>query len=363
MALPKNTDDKILSLVTKTKTTFSGRFFCTFAFYNFQEVIQQDRIFSISHSADFTTLTLEVFDWQYHHNAVYREFCDYLNKNPDNVSRINEIPFLPITFFKSKSIITGNGNPERIFTSSGTTGSEVSRHLVTDISVYENSFRKGFTYFYGNIKDYAVLALLPSYLERQGSSLIYMAEDMIRQSEHPSSGFYLHNLDELAETLSRLEEQNQPTILIGVSFALLDLIEKYQFDLKHTIVMETGGMKGRRKEMIRAELHEVLKIGFGVQHIHSEYGMTELLSQAYSKGNGVFDCPPWIQMLIRDTEDPLTILPDGKAGGINIIDLANINSCSFIATQDLGRKYPDGQFEVLGRFDDADIRGCNLLLL
>lgn len=325
-------------------------------------MIQQDQIFSIRNSADFTEQTLVVFEWQYHHNIVYQEFCNYLGKNPENVSEVREIPFLPIQFFKTKQIVTGGGNPQQIFTSSGTTGSEVSRHLVTDISVYEKSFRQGFAHFYGDIKDYAVLALLPSYLERQGSSLIYMAEDMIQQSQHPSSGFYLHNLDELVATLSHLEEQNQPTILIGVSFALLDLVEKYQFDLKHTIVMETGGMKGRRKEMIRAELHQILQAGFGVQHIHSEYGMTELLSQAYSKGNGVFACPPWTDILIRDTEDALTILPEGKAGGINIIDLANFNSCSFLATQDLG-KYQNGQFEVLGRFDDADIRGCNLLLL
>lgn len=326
-------------------------------------MIQQDQIFSIRNSTDFTRQTLAVFEWQYHHNIVYQEFCNYLGKNPENVYQLNEIPFLPIQFFKTKKIVTGADNIQQIFTSSGTTGSEVSRHLVTDISVYEKSFRQGFAHFYGDIKDYAVLALLPSYLERQGSSLIYMAQDMIQQSQHPSSGFYLHNLDELAATLSHLEEQNQPTILIGVSFALLDLVEKYQFDLKHTIVMETGGMKGRRKEMIRAELHQILQAGFGMQYIHSEYGMTELLSQAYSKGNGAFACPPWMDILIRDTEDALTILPEGKAGGINIIDLANLNSCSFIATQDLGRKYSDGQFEVLGRFDDADIRGCNLLLL
>ena len=326
-------------------------------------MIKQEHIFSIRNRSDFSSLALAVFDWQYHHNTVYQEFCNYLRKTPKNVKQLTEIPFLPISFFKSKSIITANGKVQQTFTSSGTTGSEVSKHLVTDLSIYEQSFRKGFAHFYDDIQNYAVLALLPSYLEREGSSLIYMAEDMIRQSAHADSGFYLHNLAELAEKIYRLEEEKQPILLIGVSFALLDLVEKYSFDLQHTIVMETGGMKGRRKEMIRAELHQILQKGFGVEVIHSEYGMTELLSQAYSKGNGIFECPPWMDILIRDTEDPLTIIPDGKAGGINIIDLANINSCAFIATQDLGRKYPNGQFEIIGRFDDADIRGCNLLLL
>lgn len=326
-------------------------------------MIKQEHIFSIRNSSDFSSLVLAVFYWQYHHNTVYQEFCNYLRKTPKNVKQLTEIPFLPISFFKSKSIITANGKVQQTFTSSGTTGSDVSKHLVTDLSIYEQSFRKGFAHFYDDIQNYAVLALLPSYLEREGSSLIYMAEDMIRQSAHADSGFYLHNLAELAEKIYRLEEAKQPILLIGVSFALLDLVEKYSFDLQHTIVMETGGMKGRRKEMIRAELHQILQKGFGVEVIHSEYGMTELLSQAYSNGNGIFECPPWMDILIRDTEDPLTIIPDGKAGGINIIDLANINSCAFIATQDLGRKYPNGEFEVIGRFDDADIRGCNLLLL
>lgn len=326
-------------------------------------MIKQEHIFSIRNRSDFSSLALAVFDWQYHHNTVYQEFCNYLRKTPKNVKQLTEIPFLPISFFKSKSIITANGKVQQTFTSSGTTGSDVSKHLVTDLSIYEQSFQKGFAHFYDDIQNYAVLALLPSYLEREGSSLIYMAEDMIRQSAHADSGFYLHNLAELAEKIYRLEEAKQPILLIGVSFALLDLVEKYSFDLQHTIVMETGGMKGRRKEMIRAELHQILQKGFGVEVIHSEYGMTELLSQAYSKGNGIFECPPWMDILIRDTEDPLTIIPDGKAGGINIIDLANINSCAFIATQDLGRKYPNGEFEVIGRFDDADIRGCNLLLL
>jgi phenylacetate-coenzyme A ligase PaaK-like adenylate-forming protein len=260
--------------------------------------------------------------------------------------------------------VVSNINPvQETFTSSGTTGTITSKHLVTDITLYEESYRKGFSEFYGNIEDYVVLALLPSYLEREGSSLIYMIKDLIELSNHPESGFYLHNHDELIAKLIALDEAGQNVILIGVTFALLDLIEKHQFQLQHTIIMETGGMKGKRKEMIREELHEQLCKGFGVSAIHSEYGMTELLSQAYSLGNGVFECPSWIQILIRDTEDALTYIADGKTGGINVIDLANINSCSFIATQDLGKKNPNNSFEVLGRFDNSDIRGCNLMVI
>ncbi|NRA91720.1 MAG: acyl transferase, partial [Psychroserpens sp.] len=221
----------------------------------------------------------------------------------------------------------------------------------------------GFQRFYGNIKDYVVLALLPSYLEREGSSLIYMVNDLIKSSQHPDSGFYLHNVDELKDKLEALDKSGQKVLLIGVSFALLDLIETYQFQLNNAVIMETGGMKGRRKEMIRTELHDTLKEGFGVSEIHSEYGMTELLSQAYSKGDGKFLCPPWMKLLVRDPEDPLQIRAYEKTGGVNIIDLANINSCSFIATQDLGRVYTNGSFEILGRFDSSDIRGCNLMVL
>lgn len=238
-----------------------------------------------------------------------------------------------------------------------------SKHLVTDVSVYEESYRNGFSQFYGNIEDYVILALLPSYLEREGSSLIYMVDDLIQMSNNPESGFYLHNHDELIEKLIRLDQEGQNIILIGVTYALLDLIENRQFHLKNTIIMETGGMKGKRKEMIREELHQQLCDGFGVSSIHSEYGMTELLSQAYSLGDGVFECPNWMQILIRDTEDALTYVENGKTGGINVIDLANINSCSFIATQDLGKIIGNNSFEVLGRFDNSDIRGCNLMVL
>ncbi len=320
-------------------------------------------IFTISGQKQFEKIALKVFRFQHENNLVYREFCDFLKVDVQKVKSLQQIPFLPIQFFKSHNIVSNTDAVEETFTSSGTTGMLTSRHLVTDASVYEESYRKGFSQFYGNIENYAILALLPSYLEREGSSLIYMVEDLIQLSNHPESGFYLHNHEELIKKLLELDESGQDVILIGVTYALLDLIEKYQFQLQNTIIMETGGMKGKRKEMIREELHEQLCAGFGVSAIHSEYGMTELLSQAYSLGNGVFECPSWMQILIRDTEDPLTYIASGKTGGINVIDLANINSCSFIATQDLGKKNPNNSFEVLGRFDNSDIRGCNLMVV
>ncbi|WP_299116313.1 acyl transferase [uncultured Winogradskyella sp.] len=326
-------------------------------------MIETDRIFNISSEKEFKVLALEVFKFQFENNPVYRSFCDLLFKHPSDISEVEEIPFLPIQFFKSHEVLSSRNLIEKTFTSSGTTGSITSKHHITDLNIYENSFRKGFTHFYGNIEDYVVLALLPSYLERDGSSLIYMAEDLIKSSNHTESGFYLNNLDELANTIKSLETRGQKTLLIGVSFALLDLAESYNFNLKHTIIMETGGMKGRRKEMIRTELHAILKKGFGVNHIHSEYGMTELLSQAYSKGNGIFECPPWLKIFTRDTEDALSIHKKSTSGGLNIIDLANINSCAFIATQDLGKTYENKTFEAIGRFDNSDIRGCNLMVL
>ena len=306
---------------------------------------------------------MKIFRYQFEHNEVYQKYCLLLQKDPSNVKHLNEIPFLPIEFFKSKEILSSNESIQETFTSSGTTGSAASKHHVTDLSFYEYSFRNGFSKFYGNIEDYAILALLPSYLERDGSSLIYMVNDLIEGSNHPDSGFYLNDYEALAKKLIELDSDGQNVILIGVTYALLDLIELQKFNLKNSIIMETGGMKGKRKEMIREELHQILSEGFGVPKIHSEYGMTELLSQAYSLGDGIFECPPWMDILIRDTEDPLTILEDERTGGINVIDLANFNSCSFIATQDLGKKYSDFSFEVLGRFDSSDIRGCNLLVL
>ena len=326
-------------------------------------MINTNAIFNISTEDEFNNLALKIFKHQFENNPVYRSFCDLLYKHPSDVRSINEIPFLPIQFFKSHDVLSNINTVEKTFSSSGTTGSITSKHHVTDLNIYKESFTKGFECFYGSIEDYVILALLPSYLEREGSSLIYMVEDFIKTSKHPESGFYLNNLSELNETLTALDKKGKKILLIGVSFALLDLVESYQFQLKNTVIMETGGMKGRRKELVRDELHTILKQGFGVNTIHSEYGMTELLSQAYSKGNGVFECPKWMKILTRDTEDALTILPQQQNGGINVIDLANINSCSFIATQDLGKVHHDGTFEIIGRFDNSDIRGCNLMVL
>lgn len=320
-------------------------------------------IFTINNQKQFDKMALKVFRYQYENNGVYREFCDFLKTDVQKVKTIQQIPFLPIQFFKSHEVVSNSNPIQTTFTSSGTTGMVTSKHLVTDVSIYEESYRKAFSQFYGNIEDYVVLALLPSYLEREGSSLIHMVDDLIQLSKHPESGFYLHNYDELIEKIIQLDQSGQNVILIGVTYALLDLIEKQSFQLENTIIMETGGMKGKRKEMIREELHQELCNGFGVKSIHSEYGMTELLSQAYSLGDGIFECPSWMQISIRDTEDALSYIRDGKTGGINVIDLANINSCSFIATQDLGKKYSNGSFEVVGRFDHSDIRGCNLMVV
>jgi phenylacetate-coenzyme A ligase PaaK-like adenylate-forming protein len=320
-------------------------------------------IFTISNQKQFDKIALKVFRFQYENNLVYREFCDFLKTDVQKVKSISQIPFLPIQFFKSHSVISSTNPIETTFTSSGTTGMITSKHFVTDVGIYEESYRKGFSQFYGNIEDYVVLALLPSYLEREGSSLIHMVDDLIQLSNQNESGFYLHNYDELIAKLIQLDRAGKNVILIGVTYALLDLVEKHSFQLENTIIMETGGMKGKRKEMIREELHIELCNGFGVKSIHSEYGMTELLSQAYSLGEGIFECPSWMQILVRDTEDALSYVREGKTGGINVIDLANINSCSFIATQDLGKKYPNGSFEILGRFDHSDIRGCNLMVV
>lgn len=321
------------------------------------------RIFDINGKVNFEQLALQIFRYQSINNMVYSKYLTHLKISLKTISSINQIPFLPIQFFKSHRVVSSNNKIEQIFLSSGTTESIQSKHYVTDLNIYKKSFTKGFAHFYGNIEDYIILALLPNYLERKGSSLTYMVNDLIKKSKSIDSGFYLHNLEELALKLIELDSKNKKVLLIGVSFALLDLLQFQQFHLKNTIIMETGGMKGRRKEMIRKELHQYLKVGFGVNKIHSEYGMTELLSQAYSKGNGIFETPPWMKILVRDTEDALTILSHKKTGGLNIIDLANINSCSFIATQDLGKTYENNTFEILGRFDNSDIRGCNLMVV
>jgi len=305
---------------------------------------------------------MRTFHHQARHCAVYSEYLSLINVNPTDIRRVEHIPFLPIDFFKSHNITSTTGEPQIVFTSSGTTGSVQSKHYVTDVAIYERSFRTAFEQFYSDPGDMAILALLPSYSEREGSSLIYMVDDLVRQSRHPRSGYFLYNHDDLYDVLQGLKAVGTPTLLIGVTYALLDFVENYVVDFPQLLVMETGGMKGRRREMIREEVHERLSQGFNVPKIHSEYGMTELLSQAYSKGDGLFHCPPWMQIHIRDTNDPFSLLPMGRTGAVNIIDLANVHSCAFIATQDLGKKHTDGSFEVLGRFDQSDIRGCNLLV-
>lgn len=307
-------------------------------------------------------MAMEIFHFQAINCAVYKEYLNHIGCDPQAVADVNEIPPLPIGLFKTHEVYAGPGPAAIAFTSSGTTGMVNSKHLVYDLKLYEASFNHCLDLFYGSPENYCILSLLPSYLERKGSSLVYMADHLVNQSGHPDSGFYLHNYEQLADTLQRLEEASQPTLLLGVTYALLNLIETCTFQLEYTTVMETGGMKGQRKEMIREELHETLCKGFGVEKIHSEYGMTELLSQAYSKGDGLFRCPPWMRVSTRQVNDPFAAQLPGKTGGINIIDLANVYSCSFIATQDLGRIHPDGTFEVLGRFDHSDIRGCNLLV-
>jgi len=299
----------------------------------------------------------EVYEFQVTHNEMLSRHVQNLQ-----VDASLEYYFLPISFFKTHKIYTDSGAFDCVFSSSGTTGIQTSRHYVKDLDLYEQSFLKGFEYFYGDIREYCVLGLLPSYLERQDSSLVYMVDKLIALTCHPQSGFYLDQQEELLKNLMNLEKKGQKTLLIGVSFALLYLAENYKLQLNNTIVMETGGMKGRRKELTREELHAFLCYRFGVEKVHSEYGMTELLSQAYSKGDGRFFCPPWMEVQIRDPYDPFTRLQNGRPGGINIIDLANYYSCSFIETQDIGIAYDDGSFEVLGRMDYADIRGCNLML-
>ena len=330
-----------------------------------------EKIFFINSEKGFEAIALEIFRFQAQHNLVYRKYIDLIKCTPGQVTSIAQIPFLPIEFFKTHEVLAVQPHPDSYrdsnfkhstFTSSGTTGQEVNRHFVVDISIYENSFRSGFELFYGPVKNYCLLALLPSYLEREGSSLVYMMDALIKDSGHPQSGFYLDNAEQLSEVLKELKEKNQKTLLLGVTYALLDFAEKFPVSFPELVVMETGGMKGKREEMIRSDVHELLKKGFGVSHIHSEYGMTELLSQAYSKGDGIFQTPPWMKIIIHQQNDLFSEAVEGQTGVISVIDLANIYSCSFITTQDVGRKHADGSFEVLGRTDFSDVRGCNLMI-
>lgn len=325
-----------------------------------------DKIFSVTENS-FGQLALDIFHFQYEANPIYNSYVNALGKTLSAVDEIEKIPFLPISFFKTDEIKTGKFNGDVIFKSSGTTQTINSQHHVKDVSIYVQSFTTAFEKIYGELKDWCILGLLPSYLEKGDSSLVYMVESFIKQSQHAQSGFYLYDLDKLKETLLSLETSNQKTLLIGVTYALLDFAEKFTTELKNTIIMETGGMKGRREELTRMEVHELLRKAFGNTEIHSEYGMTELLSQAYAKKEGRFQCPPWMRVLIRDDADPLTVsVPRLQTvapvtGALNIIDLANLYSCSFIATDDVGKLYADKSFEVLGRMDGSDLRGCSLL--
>lgn len=311
---------------------------------------------------DFETLAIELFHFQYEHNFVYQSYVNYLTVNPKKVTKLTQIPFLPIEFFKRHKVKTGSWNEDRVFESSGTTGQLTSKHYVYDSNYYLENCRIQFQRFYGDLKDYTVLALLPSYLERADSSLVLMAQDFIERSGDSRSGFFLDNLNELAAILRALSYERKPTLLLGVTFGLLDLADEVRLDLGNVIVMETGGMKGRREEMVRPEVHAVLTKAFSSDRIHSEYGMTELFSQAYSRGWGVFEQAGSIRVFTRDINDPLLVSNELKSGGLNVIDLANVHSCCFIETMDIGKVHVNGTFEVLGRMDNSDIRGCNLML-
>jgi phenylacetate-coenzyme A ligase PaaK-like adenylate-forming protein len=330
-------------------------------FRNINYNLIKNQVFKVDDSS-FEETALKVFYYQYENNLVYKRFVDLISKK--EIRDFNEIPFIPIETFKKHQLICGDINLDNIieFKSSGTTGLNRSTHFVKDISLYEKSIELNYKRFIGGLGDYHILALLPSYFESGDSSLIYMVNFLINNSKSKHSGFYLKNFEELYEKIQSIEKSGEKALLIGVSYALLDFSELYKMDLKNTIIMETGGMKGRRKEIIREDLHSRLKSAFGVSNIFSEYGMTELLSQSYSVGDGIFISPPWKRILISDTNDPNELLDYGQTGAIDIIDLANINSCSFLKTKDLGKKFSDGSFEVIGRFDNSDIRGCNLLL-
>lgn len=324
--------------------------------------LSTDRLYSLTSAGRFTEAAFEIFRRQSKENPVYREYLGALGKDPRKVTTLEEIPCLPVSFFRTRTLITGHHTARLVFASSGTTGQPSSQHFITHPELYDRVLTATFTHFYGPPADYCILALLPSYLERKNSSLVYMMEKLIMLGGHPHSGFFLNNTDDLVSRLEQLERQGLKTLLFGVSFALYDLAVQYPMKLKNTIIMETGGMKGRRKEITRNELHAMLKKAFSVKTIHSEYGMTELLSQAYSKGEGIYFTPPTMRVLIRDSYDPFSYLPAGQTGGINIIDLANMHSCSFVETEDLGKMHPDGGFEVLGRFDQSEVRGCNLMI-
>ena len=312
---------------------------------------------------NFASLALSVFRYQHEYNTLYRQYCDALHVNSSAITELTQIPFLPISFFKTHKIVTGLfSEAELTFESSGTTGEVTSKHYVKDAAVYEQSLINGFEQFYGPAEDYAILALLPSYLERKNASLVHMAQTLMKKSQHADNGFYINEWTELHKKLQRLELQGQKTLLLGVTFALLDFATSHPTPLKHTVVMETGGMKGRREEWTRKQVHDLLKQQFQLEDVHSEYGMTELLSQAYAMKSGIFSCTNTMRVLIRDINDPMEVAETGS-GCLNIIDLANVHSCSFIATEDLGIIAGNRSFEVLGRIDHSALRGCSLMAL
>lgn len=322
----------------------------------------ENRIFQISNNNEFNDLAINIFQYQVKKNPVYRSFVQQLGRTTNKISDFHDIPFLPVEFFKSNKVISGEFRPELTFYSSGTTGQIQSCHYIKNRNIYFESLTKSFQIFFGDPADYVILALLPSYIERDGSSLVHMVKTLIEQNSQAESGFYLNDYSALYDLLKNLKKSDKKVILFGVTFALLDMAERFPVEFPELVIIETGGMKGRRKEIVREELHRIIKAAFGVKKVYSEYGMTELLSQAYSTGKGLFTCPPWMKVLIRDTNDPLNLITSGKTGGVNVIDLANIHSCSFIATQDLGKIHKDGRFEVLGRFDNSEVRGCNLMV-
>jgi hypothetical protein len=324
----------------------------------------EEKVFSISNEESFNSIALSVYHFQYNNNPVYQNYCNVIGRTPGVVHQVGQIPFLPISFFKTHAVVVGNIESQLVFKSSGTTGTTQSIHHVKKAALYEKSFLKCFEQFFGNVEEYCVLGLLPSYLERGQSSLVYMVNRLVEKSHHSQSGFYLYDFDKLHKTLGDLERVGQKTILFGVTYALLDFAAQYSLSLKNTVIMETGGMKGRREELIRNELYDELKKAFGLNEIHSEYGMTELLSQGYA-ANGAFRTPAWMKVLLRDETDPLSVVSHNSvtSGAINVIDLANLYSCSFIATDDVGKIKKDGSFEVLGRMDNSDIRGCSLMVL
>jgi hypothetical protein len=312
-------------------------------------------------AADFQSISLQLFHFQYQHNTIYRQYCDALGADTDKVNSIEKIPFLPVSFFKTHKVIADAvREPALTFESSGTTGEATSRHYVLDAGIYKRSLLQGFEQFYGSPRQFAILALLPSYLERKNASLVHMARVLMEESGHPANGFYINEWQQLRDVLKAQEQAGQKTLLLGVTFALLDFATAYPMPLRHTIVMETGGMKGRRTELTRGEVHGMLKQQWQLDQVHSEYGMTELLSQAYAAADGIFTCTSTMRVLVRDINDPLDVHETGS-GCLNIIDLANMYSCPFIATEDIGNIRQDGTFEVLGRMDHSALRGCSLM--